>query len=77
MIKYLELKKVTASMGDEINSAVQRVVNSGWYLKGIETEHFEQLYSQYIGTRHCIGCGNGLDALTLILRAYVEMGEMH
>ena len=77
MIKYLELKKVTASHAEEINSAVQRVVESGWYLKGSETEHFENLYSQYIGTRHCIGCGNGLDALTLIFRAYIEMGVMH
>ena len=76
MIKYLELKKVTASYGDEISSAVQRVVDSGWYLKGAETERFEHQYAAFIGTRHCIGCGNGLDALTLILRAYIEMGVM-
>lgn len=76
MIKYLELGKVTAMHGAEISEAVSRVVNGGWYLQGEETRLFEQEYAAYIGTRHCIGCGNGLDALTLILRAYIEMGVM-
>lgn len=76
MIKYLELGKVTAMHGTEINEAVSRVVNGGWYLQGEETRLFEQEYAAYTGTRHCIGCGNGLDALTLILRAYIEMGVM-
>lgn len=76
MIKYLELGKVTAMHGTEISEAVSRVVNGGWYLQGEETRLFEQEYAAYIGTRHCIGCGNGLDALTLILRAYIEMGVM-
>ncbi len=76
MIEYLELKKITALHGDEIQQAVERVVGSGWYLHGEATRSFEEHYARYIGTRHCIGCGNGLDALTLILRAYVEMGLM-
>ena len=76
MIKYLELGKVTAMHGTEISEAVSRIVNGGWYLQGEETRLFEQEYAAYIGTRHCIGCGNGLDALTLILRAYIEMGVM-
>ena len=76
MIKYLELGKVTAMHGTEISEAASRVVNGGWYLQGEETRLFEQEYAAYIGTRHCIGCGNGLDALTLILRAYIEMGVM-
>lgn len=76
MIKYLELGKVTAMHGAEISEAASRVVNGGWYLQGEETRLFEQEYAAYIGTRHCIGCGNGLDALTLILRAYIEMGVM-
>lgn len=76
MIKYLELGKVTAMHGAEISEAVSRVVNGGWYLQGEETRLFEQEYAAYTGTRHCIGCGNGLDALTLILRAYIEMGVM-
>ena len=62
---------------DEISAAVQRVVNSGWYLQGNENKAFAEEYARYIGTRHCVGCGNGLDALTLILRAYKEMDRLH
>ena len=76
MIKYLDLKKVTAQHADEIQQAVAGVVAGGWYLHGKETERFENHYAEYIGTRHAIGCGNGLDALTLIFRAYKEMGVM-
>ena len=76
MIKYLDLKAVTAMHGDEIQAAVQRVVSGGWYLHGEENRAFAEEYAAYIGTRHCVGCGNGLDALTLILRAYKEMGVM-
>lgn len=76
-IPYLSLKKVTAQHQAEIASAVSRVVESGWYLKGESTARFEHDYAQYIGTRHCIGCGNGLDALTLIFRAYKEMSFLN
>ena len=76
MIKYLELSKVTAMHADEIRQAVRRVVDSGWYLQGNENKAFEEEYARYTGTRHCVGCGNGLDSLTLILRAYMEMGVM-
>ena len=50
MIKFLDLEKVTASHGDEINEAVTRVVNSGWYLQGKENEKFEKDFADYIGT---------------------------
>lgn len=76
MIDYLSLKNITAQHGEEIQQAVADVVSSGWYLQGEATRRFEQHYAQYIGTRFCIGCGNGLDALTLILRAYMIMGVM-
>lgn len=76
MIKYLELKLVTAQHGSEISEAVQRVVDSGWYLQGAENKAFCEEFASFIGTTHCVGCGNGLDALTLILRAYKEMGIM-
>lgn len=76
-IPYLSLKKVTAQHQAEIASAVSRVVESGWYLKGESTARFEHDYAQYIGTRHCVGCGNGLDALTLIFRAYKEMSFLN
>lgn len=62
--------------GEEINRAVRRVVSSGWYLQGEENRHFEEDYARYIDTRFCVGCGNGLDSLTLILRAYIELGVM-
>lgn len=76
MIKFLDLQKVTAKYADEIHEAVNRVVDSGWYLQGAEVKRFEEDYARYIGTRHCVGVGNGLDALTLIYRAYIEMGVM-
>lgn len=75
-IPFLSLKDVTASHGDEINAAVTRVVNSGWYLQGEENKRFEENYAKYIGTDYCIGCANGLDALIWILRAYKELGVM-
>ena len=76
MIKYLDLKRINDLYDAEIREAINEVLDSGWYLKGEATRKFEQAYAQYIGTRHCIGCANGLDALTLILRAYIEMGVM-
>lgn len=75
-IPYLSLQKVTAAHQEEIEAAVRSVVESGWYLKGEATSRFEADYARYIGTRHCVGCGNGLDALTLIFRAYKEMGVL-
>ena len=76
MIPFLSLKEVTALHGDEINAAVTRVVNSGWYLQGEENKRFEEDYSKFIGTKYCIGCANGLDALIWIFRAYIELGVM-
>lgn len=76
MIPYLSLKDITDMHGDEIQAAVQSVVSSGWYLQGDEVKAFEQEYATYIGSRHCVSCANGLDALTLILRAYKTMGKL-
>ena len=76
MIPFLSLKDVTALHGAEINEAVTRVVNGGWYLQGAENEKFEKDYAEYIGTKYAIGCANGLDALIWIFRAYIEMGVM-
>ena len=72
MIKYLDLKAINAPY----EHAADEVLRSGWYLKGDYTRRFEEAYADYIGTRYCIGCGNGLDALTLIFRAYIELGVM-
>lgn len=76
MIPFLSLKDVTALHGAEINEAVTRVVNNGWYLQGKENERFEANYAKFIGTKYCIGCANGLDALIWIFRAYIEIGVM-
>lgn len=76
MIPFLSLKDVTALHGTEINEAVARVVNSGWYLQGEENKRFEENYAKFIGTKYCVGCANGLDALIWIFRAYIEMGAM-
>lgn len=75
-IPFLSLKDVTAHHGAEINEAVTRVVNGGWYLQGKENKTFEENYAKYIGVKYCIGCANGLDALIWIFRAYIEMGVM-
>ena len=76
MIPFLSLKDITVKYADEINAAVTRVVNSGWYLQGQENKTFECHYAEYIGVNHCIGCANGLDALIWIYRAYIELGIM-
>lgn len=75
-IPFLSLKDVTALHGEEINEAVARVVNGGWYLQGKENEKFEADYANFIGTKYAIGCANGLDALIWIFRAYIELGIM-
>lgn len=75
-VNFLDLQKVTAKYADEIHEAVNRVVDSGWYLQGKENEQFEVDYAKYIGTKYAIGCANGLDALIWIFRAYIEMGVM-
>ena len=76
MIKFLDLKKITDSFAPAIDEAALRVIKSGWFLQGEETKAFEKEYAEYIGSKYAIGCGNGLDALTLILRAYMELGVM-
>ena len=76
MIPFLSLKEVTGLHAADIQEAVKRVVESGWYLQGAENERFEGNYAQFIGSKYCIGCANGLDALIWIFRAYIEMGVM-
>lgn len=75
-VPFLSLHDVTAKYKDEIHEAALRVIDSGWYLQGKENELFERNYADYIGTKYCIGCANGLDALIWIYRAYIELGVM-
>jgi len=76
MIKFLDLKNINDSFEPELSLSVKRVLDSGWYLQGNEVNKFEHEYSEYIGVNHCIGVANGLDALRLILKAYIELGMM-
>lgn len=76
MIKFLDLQKITQKYADEIHQAVDKVVDSGWYLQGEANSGFEKNFADYIGTRYCVGCANGLDALIWIFRAYIEAGVM-
>lgn len=75
-IKFLDLKKINEAYAAQIKEATNRVIDSGWYLNGKELELFENEFSSYIGVEHTIGVANGLDALRIILRAYIEMGDM-
>lgn len=77
MIKFLDLKAINDSYEPDLSIAIKRVLDAGWYLSGNEVKTFEQEYSKYIGTNYCIGVANGLDALRLILKAYIELSIMH
>ena len=70
MIKFLDLHKINERFRSEIDSKLKEVLDSGWYLLGEQNKVFESNFAKYCGTKHCIGCANGLEALTLIIRAY-------
>jgi len=74
MIPFLDLKKLNAQYRDEIIEAIIKVINKGWYILGEEVEKFEKEFASYCGVNYCIGVGSGLDALTLILLGYKELG---
>lgn len=76
-IPFLSLERITAMHGEEIQKAVAEVVKSGWYLQGKCVSRFEKEYASYTKEKHCIGVANGLEALTLIIRGYKELGILH
>jgi dTDP-4-amino-4,6-dideoxygalactose transaminase len=76
-ISFLNLQQINACYAEELKEAAARVIDSGWYLLGQELFQFEEQLAHYVGVRHAIGVANGLDALRLILRAYMEMGVLH
>jgi len=76
MISFLDLKKINAQYEQELKSAANRVIDSGWYLMGKELETFEHNYSAFCGAKYTLGVANGLDALRLIFKAYIELGFM-
>ncbi len=73
-IPFLDLKAINAPYQNALNDAAARVIESGWYILGKEVATFEKAFADYCDTRYCIGVASGLDALTLIIRAYKEMG---
>lgn len=77
MIKFLDLQKINLQYQNEIEAKLLEVFRSGWYLMGNQLSNFEKNLSDYIGVKHSIGVANGLDALRLILRAYIELGVMN
>lgn len=76
-IPYLDLKQLNAPYEAELKAALAGVVDSGWYLFGHEVGQFEREWSAYVGTAHTVAVSNGLDALRLVLRAWIELGELH
>lgn len=77
MIKFLDLQKVNALYADELKNAAYQVIDNGWYINGHFNDKFTSDLQEYIGTPHVVTCGNGLDALRLIFRAYKEMNVLH
>lgn len=76
MVDFLDLGAVNRQLREELHAAAARVIDSGWYVNGPELAAFEREFAAYCGARHCIGVGNGLDALTLILRAWLELSRI-
>ena len=76
MIKFLDIGKINSQYQNELKEAANRVIDSGWYLMDKELENFEQSYADFCQVKYCLGVANGLDALRLIFKAYIEMGVM-
>ena len=76
MIDFLDLKKINAAYRTDLLDACSRVIDSGWYIGGKELQQFEADFAEYCGTKFCVGVANGLDALTLTLRAWRELGKL-
>jgi len=76
MVKFLDLREVNRQYADELKQTAIEVIDSGWYLLGERVARFEENLARYIGVSHAIGVGNGLDALRLIMQAYIELGIM-
>lgn len=74
MVKFLDLKALNLRFQPEMTLAIQRVINSGWFILGDEVKTFEKNYADFIGVKYCVGVANGLDALSLILKGYMTLG---
>jgi dTDP-4-amino-4,6-dideoxygalactose transaminase len=75
-VPFLDLKVINTVYRDELIAAATRVIDSGWYIHGKEHDSFEREFAKYCGSAECVGVANGLDALTLTLRAWKELGRL-
>jgi dTDP-4-amino-4,6-dideoxygalactose transaminase len=73
-IKFLDIQKINLQYNEELKRVATKIIDSGRYLNGKSVENFESQLAEYVGCKHAIGVGNGLDALRLILRGYIELG---
>ncbi|MFC4739762.1 DegT/DnrJ/EryC1/StrS family aminotransferase [Flavobacterium ponti] len=76
MIKFLDLQKINAQYQDEFHQKMQLVLDKGWFVLGDEVKQFEANFANYTNSKYCIGVGNGLDAIVLIFKAYIQLGLM-
>ncbi len=76
MIKFLDLKKINEPYETAFQEKLKSVLDSGWYILGKEVYEFETNFANYCGANHCIGVGNGLDALVLIFKGYIQLGKL-
>lgn len=76
MIPFLDLKALNGQYRDELIQAATEVIDSGWYIQGAQVQSFEEEFAAYCGVKHCVGVASGLDALSLTLRAYKELGVL-
>lgn len=76
MIKFLDLQKLNQPFETQFLDKTKEFLDKGWYILGNEVKQFEQNFAQYSNAKHCIGVGNGLDALVLILKAYIQLGNL-
>ncbi len=76
MIKFLDLQAINEPYRESFHRSVDELVNSGWVLLGKNLESFEREFAEYCGAKHCVGVANGLDAITIILQAYKQLGKL-
>lgn len=76
MISFLNLKRINSQYTSELEAACSRVIRSGWYIMGSELNEFETNFSEWTGAKYALGVANGLDALNLVLRAWLETGKI-
>jgi dTDP-4-amino-4,6-dideoxygalactose transaminase len=76
MIRFLDLKKINHNYKHDLEKVFFNTIDAGWYINGKKCYNFEKEFAKYCGTKFCVGVANGLDALTLILAAYLEVGKL-